>query len=191
MMCHQPIIPLLSLAITSIVFGLIHLTVLPNAPGGTLVGCVAFTIATAFAYWHHAVNACVEYELGPDEDALSSVQNLNLSPKKNKTLKSKVQTWFQKFKLWLRNLVRRHDNTNDAEHKNMPKTQLRHGGKFFLDNDLPQDKARSSQTGLSHPFKAQSGCSIKSKSLFQTKNEDKAQLSHLFTRQGSNAVSED
>ena len=110
-MDKHPIIPLLSLAITSILFGVVYFNVLPNAPGGTLVGGVAFTIASAFAYWLRAAHGCARNEVDTDQDASTSTQNFeimdeyrNQNSARKKTSKSSGPTWIQKLKKWMKKL---------------------------------------------------------------------------------------
>ena len=125
MMDKHPVIPLLSLAITSILFGVVFFNALPNAPGGILVGCVAFTIATAFAYWLRAVHGCVRHEVDTDQDASTSAQNfeiideyLNQNSERKKTSKSSGPAWIQKLKKWMSKLGKGKNTTDEPDQRN-------------------------------------------------------------------------
>jgi hypothetical protein len=52
-----PIIPIISLTLSTIVFGTLYYDAVPHSPG-VQIALLAFSIATAFGYWIHANLTC-------------------------------------------------------------------------------------------------------------------------------------
>ena len=95
-MIDTPWIPLISLIISSIWFGLAYFDVVPYSPA-TLLGCVAFTLATAFVYWLYASQACVGTEGQPKSSSNVNLKTPNQSKKPNwfKKLWKKIKDWMK------------------------------------------------------------------------------------------------
>ena len=95
-MIDTPWIPLISLIISSIWFGLAYFDVVPYSPA-TLLGCVAFTLATAFVYWLYASQACVGTEGQPTSSSNVNLKTPNQSKKPNwfKKLWKKIKDWMK------------------------------------------------------------------------------------------------
>ena len=82
-----------SLIFSSIWFGIAYFEVLPQSPA-ILLAFVTFTIATAFAYWLYASQACVETK----GKTKSSTDVNQKTPYDEETEKSDEPNWFKK--LW-------------------------------------------------------------------------------------------
>ena len=201
-MDKHPIIPLLSLAITSILFGVVYFNGFPNAPGGTLVGCVAFTIATAFAYWLRAMHGCVRYEVDTHQDASTSTQNfeimdeyLNQNSERKKTSKSSVPTlikklkkWIQKVKKWMSKLGKGQDSTYEPDQNNQDDDELHQFGQNSRTTDSKSLNQKSGTMDSDMLKKQQRDWKKISHDNEQPK--EKAGLSYPFQAQ-SNTMSED
>jgi len=99
-MIESPWLFITSLIISSIWFVISCFDVIPCSPA-ILVGCLAFTLATAFAYWIHASNTCV----GADGQPKSRSRVNQKAPWSKGSHQSKKPNWFKrlwnKIKDWL------------------------------------------------------------------------------------------
>ncbi len=110
-MIETPCIPLISLIISCIWFGLTFFDVVPFS-SAALLGCLAFTLATAFVHWLYASQTCV----GTDGQTKSksgvnqkTPSNTNQKTPWNKGIPlSKIRNWFKKLwkkiKNWMKSL---------------------------------------------------------------------------------------
>ncbi len=110
-MIESPWLHLTSLIISSIWFGIACFDVIPCSPA-ILVGCLAFTLATAFVYWIIASQTCVGDD-GQPKSASSIIQKTPSDTNERNLLnedpsQSKKPNWFQKMwkkiKNWMKNL---------------------------------------------------------------------------------------
>jgi hypothetical protein len=96
-----PIIPLVSLTVSCCLFGLAYFDVAPYSTGA-LLASLAFSIATAFAYWLFASqNCCVS------SGHFKTSEDLEVANDKNKNSNWLISTWSelnQSASLWLNNL---------------------------------------------------------------------------------------
>ena len=95
-MIESPCLHLTSLIISSICFAIACFDVIPCSPA-ILVGCLAFTLATAFVYWLHASQACVGTEGQPKSSSNVNLKTPNQSKKPNwfKKLWKKIKDWMK------------------------------------------------------------------------------------------------
>jgi len=108
-MIETPLIPLISLIISSIWFGLAFFDVVPFS-AAALIGCLAFTLATAFNYWIYASHTCVgsngQPKLSPSVKQKTPGDDDKTTPWIKSTPQSKKPNWlkklWQKMKDWMK-----------------------------------------------------------------------------------------